>query len=48
MNMTFLNRKGEDKHVWKFTQQGHYTLTSTYRYVMETLVDNEEYRVPGV
>jgi len=45
--MVLLNREGEDKRIWKFSQQGHYTVKSAYRYAMETLVDNEEYRIPG-
>jgi len=45
--MVLLNKEGEDKRIWKFSQQGHYTVKSAYRYAMETLVDNEEYRIPG-
>ncbi|RHN48105.1 hypothetical protein MtrunA17_Chr7g0260151 [Medicago truncatula] len=37
----------EDKLIWKFNNRGNYTVKSAYRYAMETLIDNEEYRVPG-
>lgn len=42
-NMTLLNREGEDKRVWRFTQQWHHTVKSAYRYATKTLVDNEKY-----
>ncbi|MCH82487.1 RNA-directed DNA polymerase (Reverse transcriptase), partial [Trifolium medium] len=37
----------EDRMVWRFNNKGIYTVKSAYRYAMETLVDNEEYRAPG-
>jgi len=45
--LALTNREGEDKRIWKFNSQGFYTVKSAYRYAMETLIDNEEYRVPG-
>jgi hypothetical protein len=42
-----LQGEEEDRPVWKFNKKGIYMVKSAYRYAMETLVDNEEYRVPG-
>ncbi|GAU36460.1 hypothetical protein TSUD_166260 [Trifolium subterraneum] len=39
---------GETDHkVWKFNNKGSYTVKSAYRYSMETLIDNEGYKLPG-
>jgi hypothetical protein len=38
---------GEDMHVWKFSTHGSYTVKSAYRYAMDTLINNEEYKKPG-
>jgi len=46
-NLALLNRDGEDRLIWKFNRHGIYMVRSTYRYAMETLVDNMEFRVPG-
>jgi len=40
-------QENEDKLIWKFNSKGHYTVKSAYRYAMESLVNNEEYRIPG-
>jgi hypothetical protein len=45
--MVLLNTEGEDKRIWKFNQQGHYTVESAYRYAMETLVDMRSIRYRG-
>jgi ribonuclease HI len=45
--MAAINGGEADHKVWKFNNKGSYTVKSAYRYSMETLVDNEEYRVPG-
>jgi hypothetical protein len=45
--MVLLNTEGEDKRIWKFNQQGHYTVKSAYRYAMETLVDMRSIRYRG-
>jgi hypothetical protein len=45
--LSLLNCEREDKIIWKFNSKGSYTVKSTYRYAMETLVDNEEYRILG-
>jgi len=45
--LALINREGEDKLIWKFDPKGNYTVKSAYRYAIETLVDNEEYRVGG-
>jgi hypothetical protein len=37
--MTYL--KGEDRRIWKFNNNGHYTIKSTYRFAMETLIDSQ-------
>jgi hypothetical protein len=46
-NLALTNSDGADKLIWKFNNKGHYTVKSAYRYAMETLIDNVEYRVPG-
>ena len=40
-------QENEDKVIWKFNSKGHYTVKSAYRYAMESLVNNEEYRILG-
>jgi hypothetical protein len=45
--MAAINGGEADHKVWKFNNKGSYTVKSAYRYSMETLVDNEEYRVSG-
>lgn len=47
LKLVLLNRVKEDKLVWKFNHKGNYTVRSAYRYATKTLVDNEEYQVPG-
>jgi len=45
--LSLLNREKEDKLIWKFNSKGSYTVKLAYKYAMETLVDKEEYRIPG-
>jgi exonuclease I len=45
--VSLMNNEKEDKLIWKFNNRGIYTVKSAYRYAMETLVDNLEYRIPG-
>jgi hypothetical protein len=40
-------QENENKLIWKFNSKGHCTVKSAYRYGMETLVNHEEYRIPG-
>jgi hypothetical protein len=47
VNMPVVYRGGDDKRAWKYTNKGTYTVKSAYRYAMETLIDNDEYRIPG-
>jgi len=41
------NPEGEDKLILKFNKRGFYTVKLAYRYAMESLIDNEEYRISG-
>jgi len=45
--LAIIEPEEEDRLIWKFNNKGNYTVKSTYRYAMETLIDNEEYRIPG-
>ncbi|AET05579.1 peptidase family M41 protein [Medicago truncatula] len=37
----------EDSHAWKFNTKGVYMVKLAYRYAMEALIENMEYRVEG-
>lgn len=46
LKITIANPEAEDKLIWKFNNKGYYTVKSAYIYAMESLIDNEAYRVP--
>lgn len=35
----------EDKQIWRTDNKDVYTVKLAYQYAMETLIDNEEYRI---
>jgi len=42
-----VHRGEEDIREWKYNNKGIYTVKSAYWFAMETLIDNEEYRISG-
>jgi len=47
LSMPIFKDMGEDKCSWKFTSHGEYNVKTTYHYIMESLMDNSDLRVPG-
>jgi len=47
LSMPIFKNMGEDKCSWKFTSHGEYNVKTAYHYIMESLMDNSDLRVPG-